>query len=211
MKDQAEERSSPPSGRCGPPPTEPAAADLLAGHHAPRLKGDRGIRRSHRPRGRNPYAIGGGLSTATSPSNSASADALSTCTAPTSSASSVAPPRRSPRQGPRMQAPAGRRPPARPYKSRCKIFPHCGKFFPLCGKTPKTFSIVWKNSACFSTVWKHSFPCVVRPRPDPLCGKPRLASPASPLPAATRAVFLWAILECGDKVPGAAAPLWLFW
>jgi hypothetical protein len=27
-------------------------------------------------------------------------------------------------------------------------------FFPLCGKTPKTFSIVWKKSAFFSTPWK---------------------------------------------------------
>ena len=46
------------------------------------------------------------------------------------------------------------------------------KFFPLCGKTAKSFSIVWKNWPLFSTVWKHFFHCVEKStKYFPLCGK----------------------------------------
>ena len=56
-------------------------------------------------------------------------------------------------------------------------------FFPLCGPAAAG-SIVWKTPIGFAGL---------------------------PAPGCNPAVFLWAILECGDKVPGAAAPLWLFW
>jgi len=53
------------------------------------------------------------------------------------------------------------------WKNRENIF-HCVEkialffhtvetFLPLCGKIPKTFSIVWKKMPFFSTPWKHSF------------------------------------------------------
>jgi hypothetical protein len=48
------------------------------------------------------------------------------------------------------------------------------KFFPLCGKTPKTFSIVWKKSAFFSTPWKTAFQSVEY---LPAVGFPRTPNP----------------------------------
>ena len=38
------------------------------------------------------------------------------------------------------------------------------KLFPLCGKIPESFSIVWKNPGKFSTVWKKVFHSVEKPR-----------------------------------------------
>ena len=50
--------------------------------------------------------------------------------------------------------------------------------FPLCGKTAKTFSIVWKNRANLSTVWKHFFHCVEKSRKVlPLCSQSLTRSP----------------------------------
>ena len=64
--------------------------------------------------------------------------------------------------------------PANPRKQpEIRVFHSVDKFFPLCGKSPKSFSIVWKKWPVFSTVWKIFFHSVEKSRKSfPYCGKP---------------------------------------